>query len=206
MLTVQSHAADPKTDDGEAANARVEESLYVTVETNLGDIVIELFPRLAPTSVENFLQYVDRGFYEDTVFHRVIAGFMAQGGGFDKQFRRKPTSRPIRNESDNGLSNVRGSVAMARSNKPHSATSQFYINLADNKDLNRKAGRAGYAVFGQVVSGMDVVDSMAVLKQGKYAPRFRNAPNERVWIVKAYRSDPKGKPLDKTTKADKKDS
>lgn len=202
MLMVQAHAAD-KEGAAEQPPERVEEALYATVETNLGKMVIKLFPRVAPISVENFLRYVDRGFYEDTIFHRVIPGFMVQGGGFNKQFQRKPTSRPIRNESNNGLKNLRGSVAMARTGDPNSATSQFFINLADNVHLDAKPGEPGYAVFGELVSGINVIDSMAVLKQGKYRGTFHNAPNETVWIVKAYRSDPKGNPLNNTSSADK---
>jgi peptidyl-prolyl cis-trans isomerase B (cyclophilin B) len=144
---------------------------HVTLDTSKGKIVIELYPDKAPKSVDNFLQYVKSGFYDGTVFHRVIAGFMVQGGGMDAAGNQKPTQAPIQNESNNGLANDRGTVAMARTGDPHSATSQFFINVVDNKFLNYKDGGGprgwGYTVFGKVVQGMDVADAIAAVKTTK---------------------------------------
>src|SRR5262249_45646446 len=138
---------------------------HVTLDTSKGKIVVELYPDKAPKSTANFLQYVKSGFYDGTVFHRVIAGFMIQGGGMDAAGTQKPTQAPVQNESNNGLVNDRGTLAMARTSDPHSATSQFFINVVDNKFLNYKEGggpRAwGYTVFGKVISGMDVADAIA---------------------------------------------
>ena len=134
----------------------------VLLSTSMGDIVLELYPEDAPISVDNFLQYVDSGFYSDTVFHRIIRGFMIQGGGFDIDMMRKPTKDPIKNEADNGLSNKRGTLAMARTNVVDSATAQFFINHTDNLFLNYQGDeKYGYAVFGKVTEGMDVVDRIA---------------------------------------------
>lgn len=133
----------------------------VDIKTNKGNIIVELDEQKAPVSVKNFLMYVDKGYYSNTLFHRVIPGFMIQGGGFTKAFRQKPTDAPIQNEGNNGLKNTRGSIAMARTNDPNSATSQFFINLADNPALDHNATSPGYAVFGHVTSGMDVVDKIA---------------------------------------------
>lgn len=137
----------------------------VLLQTTLGDAVVELDREHAPISVDNFLQYVADKHYDGTLFHRVIPGFVAQGGGYDTQFREKPTRKPIALESGNGLSNLRGTLAMAREEAPDTATSQFYINLVDNLKLNPQpqnpARRYGYAVFGKVVSGMEVFDAMA---------------------------------------------
>ena len=141
----------------------------VELITNKGRIVLELYPEQAPRTVANFLQYVKDGHYNGTIFHRVIDGFMVQGGGFDQQMQQKLTRPPIQNEADNGLKNVRGSVAMARMPGAHTASSQFFINLQDNSFLDfrsRDDRNYGYAVFGKVVSGMDVVDRIAKLKTG----------------------------------------
>jgi peptidyl-prolyl cis-trans isomerase B (cyclophilin B) len=136
----------------------------VALETNHGRIVLELDSGKAPKTVENFLQYVEAGFYDGTLFHRVIPNFMIQGGGFDGQQRQKPTRGSIQNEADNGLPNSRGTIAMARTGDPHSATAQFFINLKDNGFLNHSGKTAqgwGYTVFGRVTEGMDVVDKIA---------------------------------------------
>jgi len=132
----------------------------VVLDTSLGTITLEIDPEKAPITAENFLKYVDDGFYDNLIFHRVIPGFMVQGGGMDDQMREKQQGKrdPIRNESGNGLTNRRGTIAMARTNNPHSATCQFFINLKDNDFLDQGAG---YAVFGKVVDGMDVVDAIA---------------------------------------------
>jgi len=136
----------------------------VKLTTNLGEIIIQLNAEKAPVSSANFLTYVNEGFYNGTIFHRVIPDFMAQGGGFDTSFNQKAVHAPIKNEADNGLKNTRGTLAMARTNDPNSATAQFFINLKDNTFLNHTGKNAsgwGYAVFGEVIEGMDVVDAMA---------------------------------------------
>ena len=141
------------------------ESLVVRMETSMGDIVVELDEANSPVTVENFLGYVRDGFYDGTVFHRVIKGFMIQGVGFTDKMERKPTRRPIINEAANGLKNRRGTIAMARTSDPDSATSQFFINHGDNFQLDYAYGKsAGYAVFGKVVEGMEVVDRIASVK------------------------------------------
>ena len=134
--------------------------------TNYGPIGVELYPDRAPETVRNFLQYVKEGHYEGTVFHRVIRGFMAQGGGFTADFKEKPVREPIKNEADNGLTNIIGSVAMARTSDPHSASAQFFINVANNSSLNftsKTESGWGYTVFGRVVKGMDVVQRISTL-------------------------------------------
>ena len=133
----------------------------VSVTTNLGEFVIELEQEKAPVSSENFLRYVEDGSYEGTIFHRVIPGFMAQGGGFDKDLKRRSSYDPIKNESTNGLSNAKATVAMARTQAPDSATRQFYINYQNNTFLDAQGSRPGYAVFGKVVSGFPVIEKMA---------------------------------------------
>ncbi len=138
------------------------QSNVVKLETSMGNIVIELNEQAAPVTVKNFLGYVEAGFYDGAIFHRVIPGFMIQGGGFTKQMVKKETRDPIINEARNGLSNIRGTVAMARSSEPNSATAQFFINHRDNDFLNYiDENKAGYAVFGKVIEGMDVVDAIA---------------------------------------------
>jgi len=141
----------------------------VLLETSSGDILIELFPDKAPKTVENFLVYVDGGFYANTIFHRVIKGFMIQGGGYGPRMDEKPTRDPIPNEADNGLKNERGTIAMARTADPHSASAQFFINLEDNAFLDhaQKDARGwGYCVFGRVSEGMEAVDAIAKLRTG----------------------------------------
>jgi peptidyl-prolyl cis-trans isomerase B (cyclophilin B) len=159
----------------------------VTLETNHGVIVLELDPDKAPASVANFLEYVRAGFYDGTVFHRVIDGFMIQGGGFTADLAKKDTRAPIKNESENGLGNERGTIAMARTNDPHSATAQFFINTVDNRDgldFGKTAQRWGYAVFGKVVQGMEVVDKIAKVATGTSAG-MRDVPVDAVVLVKA---------------------
>ncbi len=142
-----------------------DESVRVAVKTTLGDIVIELDQKRAPISCENFLRYTDQGYYNGTIFHRVISNFMIQGGGMTADMKRKPTAAPIKNEWKNGLKNTRGSIAMARLGyQADSATSQFFINVEDNPSLDRPNDGAGYAVFGRVVGGMDVVDRIRAAK------------------------------------------
>jgi peptidyl-prolyl cis-trans isomerase A (cyclophilin A)/peptidyl-prolyl cis-trans isomerase B (cyclophilin B) len=157
----------------------------VEMRTNMGTIVIELYPDKAPLTVENFLQYVKDGHYAGTLFHRVIPGFMIQGGGFDAQFKEKPTRKPIRNEAANGLRNEVGTIAMARTAEPHSATSQFFINVAENRSLDFRYPTQegyGYAVFGKVVKGMDVVRRIEKTPTGPGPAPHANVPVKPVVI------------------------
>lgn len=159
----------------------------VRLETSLGEITLELYLDKAPATVANFLQYVREGFYDGTIFHRVINGFMIQGGGSDANLNQKPTRAPIQNEADNGLTNQPYTVAMARTSDPHSATSQFFINVADNQALNHTAKTPqgwGYAVFGRVVQGREVVDRIKAVPTGN-RDGYQNVPLTPVVIVKA---------------------
>lgn len=163
----------------------------VVLETSKGNIVLELYPDKAPATVKNFLEYVDAKFYDSTIFHRVIRGFMIQGGGFTADMNQKPTNDPIQNEADNGMENQRGTIAMARTSAPHSATSQFFINSVNNDFLNfkSKSGQGwGYAVFGKVVEGMDVVDAISAVKTGAKG-MFRDVPANPIVIKSARRLD-----------------
>jgi len=157
--------------------------VLVEVKTSLGSFRVELYPDKAPKTVENFLQYVDAGFYDATVFHRVIADFMIQGGGFDKDLNKKPTRDPITNEAKGALSNKRGTIAMARTSDPHSATAQFFVNVKDNPNLDasKKEGGHGYTAFGKVVAGMDVVDKIKAVPTG-YAGGMGDVPTTPVVI------------------------
>jgi len=160
----------------------------VRISTTLGDIVLEMNPARAPKTVENFLNYVNSGFYDGTIFHRVISNFMVQGGGYTKNFNKKQTSPEIKNEANNGLQNIRGSVAMARTSDPHSATAQFFINVVDNHFLDHRSQTMrgwGYAVFGKVVEGMDVVDKLRKVKTSSGGPFSKDVPRETVEIIKA---------------------
>jgi peptidyl-prolyl cis-trans isomerase A (cyclophilin A) len=154
----------------------------VVIQTSKGAIEVELFADKAPLSVENFLQYARDGHYAGTVFHRVIPGFMVQGGGFDANMQQKATRDPIKNEADNGLKNVRGTLAMARTSEVNSATSQFFINVADNDFLNHGGRDFGYAVFGKVTGGMDVVDAIVAGPTGSKGPFAKDCPLEDVTI------------------------
>ncbi|MFE7639436.1 peptidylprolyl isomerase [Kitasatospora sp. NPDC057518] len=159
----------------------------VKLSTNHGDIVLRLDAEKAPATVENFLRYVTDGFYDGTVFHRVIDNFMVQGGGMEPGLKRKETRAPIENEADNGLKNVKYSVAMARTGDPHSATAQFFINVADNDFLNHSGKNPqgwGYAVFGEVVEGQGVVDAIRAVATGSRAGH-QDVPKEDVVLVKA---------------------
>ena len=154
----------------------------ITIKTNHGDIGVELLDEKAPISCENFRQYAKDGHFADTVFHRVIPNFMIQGGGMDENLNSKPTREPIKNEADNGESNVRGTLAMARTAVVDSATSQFFINLSDNNFLDHGTRDFGYAVFGKVASGMDVVDAIAAVDTGSRAGH-QDVPVEAVTII-----------------------
>jgi len=161
--------------------------MKVALRTSAGDIVLELDSAKAPLTVENFVNYVKAGHYDGTIFHRVIKDFMIQGGGFDTKMSQKSTRAPIRNEANNGLKNVRGAIAMARTNDPHSASAQFFINTVDNDFLNFKGESMqgwGYAVFGQVVEGMDTVDKIRAVRTGR-AGMHSDVPLEAVVINKA---------------------
>jgi len=165
-----------------AANPQVE------MKTSLGTIVIELYPDKAPLTVENFLQYVKTGHYDGTLFHRVIPGFMIQGGGFDANFTQKATRKPVRNEASNGLKNTTGTIAMARTADPHSATAQFFINVADNASLDFRFPTQegyGYTVFGKVSKGMDVVNRIVKAQTGPGPAPHRNVPVQPVVIEQA---------------------
>ena len=168
----------------EAGGGQTQKPAVVKLETNMGDIEIALNPEKAPKTVKNFLAYVDEGFYDGTIFHRIVPGFVIQGGGLDANMREKDTRPPIENEAGNKLSNDRYTVAMARTSDPHSATAQFYINLVDNKALNYTSSTPdgfGYAVFGKVISGQDVVNKIAGVKTNQ------SVPLEPVLIIKTTR-------------------
>ena len=159
----------------------------IRFETSQGDFTVELDEESARVSSKNFLRYVDEGFFDGTVFHRVIPGFMIQGGGFTPEMEQKSGHEPITNEADNGLRNLRGTLAMARTNDLHSATSQFFINLVDNAFLDHRTGSFGYAVFGRVVGGMDVIDKIAKVKTGRRRGHD-DVPGEPVVIKLARRA------------------
>lgn len=164
-------AAAKKTTAKSAPKKQNNKNINLLMKTNIGEIKLELYPDKAPVTVENFVSYVKDNFFNGLIFHRVINGFMIQGGGFDENLRQKETKTPIKIESDNGLKNDRGTIAMARTNDPNSATSQFFINLVDNNFLNFRSPDVtgyGYAVFGKVTDGMDVVDKIATVPTGSF--------------------------------------
>ena len=170
-----------------ASSALAADYPRVVLDTSKGKIVLELYADKAPKTVENFLAYLDAEFYDGTIFHRVIPGFMVQGGGFTADMKQKDTRPPIDNEADNGLRNERGTIAMARTSDPHSATAQFFINTVNNDFLNHRNKSSqgwGYAVFGRVTEGMAVVDAISQVKTDTRGP-FRNVPTEAVMIKKA---------------------
>jgi peptidyl-prolyl cis-trans isomerase B (cyclophilin B) len=168
------------------------DSTIVDVATNHGSFAIALDEARAPKSVANFLRYVDGKHYDGTIFHRVISSFMVQGGGYDQRYERKSTHEPVENEADNGLKNTRGTVAMARTGDPHSATAQFFVNVVDNAFLDHTAKTAqgwGYTVFGKVIEGMDVVDRIKGAKTGSQGPFQKDAPLEPVVIESVRRRE-----------------
>jgi peptidyl-prolyl cis-trans isomerase A (cyclophilin A)/peptidyl-prolyl cis-trans isomerase B (cyclophilin B) len=180
-----------------AANPEVE------IKTSMGTIVVELYPDAAPVTVENFLHYVKSGHYNGTIFHRVMPGFMIQGGGFKPDFNEKPTDKPIKNEATNGLHNGVGTIAMARTPQPHSATAQFFINVADNSMLDFRYPTFegyGYAVFGKVVKGMDVVDRIAKVRTGPGPEPHQNVPVKPVVIESVKLAGGAAKPESAKTK------
>ncbi len=160
----------------------------IRFETTHGAFTVELYPDEAPVTVENFLAYVDAEFFDGTIFHRIVPGFVIQGGGLDRKFHSKETRAAIRNEAKNGLKNLRGTLSMARTSVVDSATSQFFVNLADNAFLDHSARDFGYAVFGRVTDGMEVVDKIAAIKTGR-REGYQDAPLEDVVIVSARRLD-----------------
>ena len=174
----------------------------VTLETNKGNIVLELNPVKAPITTENFVEYVQSGFFDGLIFHRVIKDFMIQGGGFDSKMIKKDTKAPIRNESANGLANNKGTISMARTQFPDSASSQFFINLKDNDFLNGFAHKPGYAVFGKVVQGMDVIEAIARVKTGTYGSHG-DVPVEPVVIKKATLKSASAKAVQEVKPAEK---
>ncbi|WP_457676431.1 peptidylprolyl isomerase [Thiolapillus sp.] len=174
---------------GSLSGSVLAEKVKVLMETSKGNIELALDKDKAPVTVENFLRYVDEGFYDGTIFHRVISGFMIQGGGLTEDMQKKPTHDPIKNEADNGLSNRRGTIAMARTSAPNSATSQFFINHKDNPNLDYP-NYGGYAVFGEVTRGMDVVDAIAAAPTGVKAGR-RDVPLETIFIKSVKRVETK---------------
>jgi cyclophilin family peptidyl-prolyl cis-trans isomerase len=187
LFAITTIAADPATPPATAATAVAPPAVTkVLLQTSAGDITLALDAKAAPKSVANFLQYVDEGFYNNTLFHRVIPDFMIQGGGMQPGMLEKPTRAPVANEAANGLKNLRGTVAMARRQDPDSATAQFFINLVDNAYLDAAAGKAGYTVFAKVVGGMDVVDRIARLpttRRGMHG----DVPVDDVLIISARR-------------------
>ncbi len=166
--------------------ANLAKAQTVVMSTTYGAIEIELNKEKAPITVANFLQYVDSKFYDNTIFHRVINGFMIQGGGFDKDMKEKTTKAPIQNEATNGLPNDVGTIAMARTNEPHSATAQFFINVEKNSMLNNSAGNWGYAVFGKVTKGMEVVEKIKTVRTGNRMGH-QNVPMDVVMIKSVRR-------------------
>lgn len=164
------------------------ENALVAVKTDLGSFIIEVYPKAAPKTVQNFLDYVDSKFYDGTIFHRIVPGFVVQGGGMTFDFAEKETRKPVINESINGLENDYKSVAMARQQDPDSATAQFYINLQNNPGLNATETKPGYTVFGKVVAGMEVIEKIAQEPRGMFKA-YPEAPNYAVRILSATRTD-----------------
>ena len=161
----------------------------VIIKTSKGDIKVRLADKEAPETVKNFLDYVDSGYYKNLIFHRVMDGFMIQGGGFDTNFKQRETRKPIKNEANNGLKNKRGTIAMARTSDPHSAKAQFFINVVDNPFLDHKDNSRrgyGYCVFGEVVDGMDVVDQIKKVPTGNHGA-YQNVPKENIIIYNIVR-------------------
>ncbi|HHT00094.1 MAG TPA: peptidyl-prolyl cis-trans isomerase [Thiomicrospira sp.] len=187
QLTLLTFLISPVAQAEAKSDIQTSTNPQVLIETSMGNIVIELYPEKAPKTVENFLAYVNEGFYDGTIFHRVIPNFMIQGGGFDQNMNKKITRAPIQNEADNGLRNKIGMVAMARTNDPHSASAQFFINVAQNSflDFREKTNRAyGYAVFGRVIQGMKVVNKIRQVKTG-FKNGMGDVPQTTVLIKKA---------------------
>ncbi len=189
MLAVVMGCNSFAEDKGETKTTTATGDPVVMIKTSLGDIKVQLYPKKAPATVKNFLHYVDEKVYNGTIFHRVMGNFMIQGGGFTENLKKKPTFEPIKNEADNGLSNKRGTIAMARTYIVHSATNQFFINVKNNEGLdfrNKSQGGYGYCVFGKVIGGMDVVDKIKNVETTRRG-RFANLPKENVVIKEIVR-------------------
>ena len=189
-ITISKSNVDQNSEDASTQIKNNEEDIMpenpiIVFETNLGNFEIELNKEAAPISTENFLSYVNDGFYDGLIFHRVIEGFMVQGGGFDKDMNEKDTKDPIKNEADNGLKNEKYTIAMARTNVVDSATSQFFINTAENVFLNNGARDFGYAVFGKVISGTDTIDKIEAVPTTS-EDMFQDVPANPVIITKVY--------------------
>ncbi len=185
LLFAASYAIAQDNSHSNGSQRFVEEYPHVTLTTSMGNILVELDPARAPQTVENFLTYVDDGYYNGTIFHRVIDGFMIQGGGFTADFKRKTTRAPVSNEAYNGLRNSRYTIAMARTNAPHSATSQFFINSANNNNLDHTDTSSrgwGYTVFGRVVEGFEVVDAISATRTSSGGPFSRDVPTTSIVI------------------------
>ncbi len=175
---------------GCVTNTKAADNPRVVMETSLGTMVIELYPEKAPVTVKNFLNYVDAGFYDGTIFHRVIPGFVIQGGGFDAKMEKKSNNPPIKNEAANGLRNLRATLSMARTSDINSATSQFFINLKNNSNLDHNSNSFGYAVFAKVVKGVGTIDKIAAVKTTTKG-HYRDVPAEPVLIISAKREESK---------------
>lgn len=169
-----------------AIDSEAADNPRVIFETNMGTMVLELYPEKAPVTVKNFLNYVDSGFYDGTIFHRVIPGFVIQGGGFDNKMEKKKNNPPIKNEADNGLRNLRATLSMARTQQVNSATSQFFINLKNNSNLDHSGHNFGYAVFAKVVKGVGTIDKIAGVKTTTKG-HYQDVPAEPVMLISAKR-------------------
>ena len=188
ILTLFSFQAYAEESAAAQTEMPTKKSVLVKIETNMGDILLELDQEKAPQTVENFVRYVEEKFYAGTIFHRVIDGFMIQAGGYTADYEEKETHPTIQNEADNGLENLRGTIAMARTAVPHSAAAQFFINTVDNKRLNHRSKSRvgwGYAVFGKVIEGMDVVDKIQSLETGRGGSFYSDVPQTPVIIEAA---------------------
>ncbi|MCP4502361.1 MAG: peptidyl-prolyl cis-trans isomerase [Deltaproteobacteria bacterium] len=190
LFVVSCSAKDGKTTakegDKKESSTTTASQPKVRIETNLGNIDLELNAGKAPISVANYLKYVEDKAYDGTIFHRVIQNFMIQGGGFDTKLEKRPVRSMIANESNNGLANVRGTISMARTSSPHSATNQWFINVKDNPNLDAKGPKHGYAVFGKVVAGMDVVEKIRNVQTGSCGMFRRDCPQQQV-VIKTIR-------------------
>lgn len=185
-ITVKESYKTPLQEAMDAREALDTKTPQVEMKTSMGTLVITLFPEKAPVTVANFLAYVDDGFYDNSIFHRVIPGFVIQGGGFEGAMRQKKVKAPITNESNNGLANRRGTLSMARTPNPDSATSQFFINLENNASLNSTFNKPGYAVFAEVTEGLPIIDMISRVKTGN-VQQFRDVPLDSVLILSAKR-------------------
>ena len=187
VLPAVNFAADTPPPKPAAAPAVTAASPQVQVFTSMGNFTIELNPERAPLTVAHFLRYVDQGYYSNVIFHRVVQSFVIQAGGFDADYNAKHAPDKVVNESGNGLSNVRGSVGMARTTSPHAADAQFFVNLSDNQALDPNQTRWGYAVFGRVIQGMDVVDKIGNVATGSHGPLKEETPLKPVIILRIER-------------------